>query len=62
MEDQALMANGKAKFSLGHDKFEVISKLPSRKFRGTQRRACDIYSRLIGMSISVGAMVLKEIA
>lgn len=38
MEDQALMANGKAKFSLGRDKFEVISKLPSRKFRGTQRR------------------------
>ena len=32
------MANGKVKFSLDHDKFEMILKLPSRKLRGTQRR------------------------
>ena len=32
------MANRKAKFSLGSDKFEVILKRPSRKFRGIQRR------------------------
>ena len=61
-EDQTLVANGKAKFSLGHGELEVLLKLPvgnSEELRGV---TCHIHLRLTGKSISVGAMILEGIA
>lgn len=61
-EDQALVPNGKAKFSLGHGELEVLLKLPVGNSEEVRGDTCDIHLRLTGKSISVGAMVLEGIA